>query len=201
MSTIHADQGRARRRSVRFAARTALIAALRVALLAALGVALLAGCGGSNQTSGGPLIAADKRTVAPNVKGLLLGGGTFDLAAHKGQVVVINFWASNCPPCRTEAPELEATYSATKGQGVEFLGISVRDERDKAISYLTDIKAPYGSLFDPAGEFALDFQVPPTTIPSTLVVDRQGKLASVFRGAVYQKQLEPVIRDLLAEPS
>jgi thiol-disulfide isomerase/thioredoxin len=135
------------------------------------------------------------------VKGELLGGGTFDLATHKGQVVVINFWASNCPPCRTEAPELEATYAATKGDGVQFLGISVRDERDKAISYLADIKSPYGSLFDPAGETALDFKVPPTTIPSTLVVDRKGRLASVFYGAVYQKQLEPVIRTLLAEPS
>ena len=170
----------------------------RVAALLVLLV--LAGCGSPAKMSG-PLIADKKRTAAPEVKGELLGGGTFDLATHKGQVVVINFWASNCPPCRTEAPELEATYTATKADGVQFLGISVRDERDKAMSYLTDIKSPYGSLFDPSGETALDFKVPPTTIPSTLVVDRKGRLASVFYGAVYQKQLEPVIRTLLAEPS
>jgi thiol-disulfide isomerase/thioredoxin len=169
-------------------------------LAALLVVLALAGCGGAAK-SDGPLIAAQERTVAPEVKGDLLGGGSFDLAAHKGQVIVINFWASNCPPCRTEAPELEATYTATKAEGVQFLGISVRDERDKAMSYLADIKSPYGSLFDPAGETALDFKVPPTTIPSTLVVDRKGRLASVFHGAVYQKQLEPVIRTLLAEAS
>jgi peroxiredoxin len=160
-----------------------------------------AGCSSAVKTEGGPFIQVDKRTVAPAVSGELIGGGTFDLAAHKGQVVVINFWASNCPPCRTEAPELEATYSATKADGVQFLGISVRDEMDKAKAYLTDTKVPYGSLFDPSGEQALNFQVPPNTIPSTLVVDRKGRLASVFRGVVYQKQLEPVIRTLLAEPS
>ncbi len=61
-------------------------------------VMLLAGCGGTTQS--GPIIAADKRAAAPDVRGEMLGGGTFDLAAHKGDVVVINFWASNCPPCR-----------------------------------------------------------------------------------------------------
>jgi len=167
------------------------------AILVAL--ALLAGCGGGAKADQGPLISMGKRTAAPALKGELLGGGSFDLAAHKGEVVVINFWASNCAPCRTEAPELDATYNATKGDGVAFLGISVRDERDKALSYLADIKSPYGSLFDPSGETALDFKVPPTTIPSTLVVDRAGRLASVFYGVVYQKQLEPVVRQLLAE--
>jgi thiol-disulfide isomerase/thioredoxin len=169
-----------------------------VAVLAIL--ALLAGCGGGGaKTDRGPLIAVGKRTAAPAVHGDLLGGGTFDLAAHKGEVVVINFWASNCAPCRTEAPELDATYRATKNDGVAFVGISVRDEKDKALAYLADVKTPYGSLFDPSGETALGFKVPPTTIPSTLVVDRAGRLASVFYGVVYQKQLEPVIRRLLAE--
>jgi thiol-disulfide isomerase/thioredoxin len=164
----------------------------RLALV--LTLLVLAGCGAKAQS--GPIIAAGQRTAAPEVRGEMLSGGTFDLAAHKGDVVVINFWASNCPPCRTEAPELDATYKAT---GVTFLGISVRDERDKAIAYLADVKPPYGSLFDPSGQFALGFQVPPTTIPSTLVVDRQGRLAAIFHGAVYQKQLEPVIRTLQAE--
>jgi thiol-disulfide isomerase/thioredoxin len=171
----------------------------RIGVFVAL-LALLAGCGsGGAKTDRGPLISVGKRTAAPAVKGDLLGGGTFDLAAHKGEVVVINFWASNCAPCRTEAPELDATYNATKNDGVAFVGISVRDEKDKALSYLADVKTPYGSLFDPAGETALDFKVPPTTIPSTLVVDRDGRLASIFYGVVYQKQLEPVIRQLLAE--
>jgi thiol-disulfide isomerase/thioredoxin len=172
--------------------------------LVLVALVLLAGCGGgakADRAAQGPVISMNKRTAAPAVTGELLGGGTFDLAAHKGEVVVINFWASNCAPCRTEAPELDATYNATKGDGVAFLGISVRDERDKALAYLADVKTPYGSLFDPAGETALGFKVPPTTIPSTLVIDRAGRLASVFYGVVYQKQLQPVIRQLLAEPA
>jgi thiol-disulfide isomerase/thioredoxin len=173
----------------------------RSLVLVALGLAtaVLFGCGGQAKSGGGPLIAVGQRTKAPEVKGDLLTGGSFDLAAHKGDVVVINFWASNCAPCRTEAPELDATYKATQPSGVAFLGVSVRDERDQALAYLADIKAPYGSLFDPAGATALDFKVPPTVIPSTLVVDRQGRLAGVFHGVVYQHQLEPVLRSLLAE--
>ena len=167
-------------------------------LAAALLLCVACGSGGGDA---GPFIAVGDRTQAPDVKGSLLEGGTFDLAQHKGDVVVINFWASNCAPCRTEAPELAATYDATKQDGVAFLGISIRDERDKALAYLADIKPAYGSLFDPPGRYALDFKVPPSTIPSTLVVDRKGRLASIFRGVVYQKQLEPVLRTLLAEPA
>jgi hypothetical protein len=84
---------------------------------------------------------------------------------------------------------------------VTFLGISIRDERDKALAYLADVKPAYGSLFDPPGEYALDFKVPPSTIPSTLIVDRKGRLASIFRGVVYEKQLQPVLQQLLAEPA
>jgi thiol-disulfide isomerase/thioredoxin len=196
MTPHRVDQGSPRRDLSVSRARTSLI-------VAALGcVALvLSGCGGGTKTDRGGLISVGTRTVAPAVRGTLLNGGSFDLAAHKGEVVVINFWASNCAPCRTEAPELDATYAATKADGVAFLGISVRDERDKALAYLAAIKAPYGSLFDPSGETALNFKVPPTTIPSTLVIDRVGRLASIFYGLVYQKQLEPVIRKLLAETS
>lgn len=172
-----------------------------LSLVLAGALALSAAACSSGSGDGGPFIAVGKRTQAPEVQGSLLEGGTFDLAQHKGDVVVINFWASNCAPCRTEAPELAATYDATKADGVAFLGISIRDERDKALAYLSDVKPAYGSLFDPPGEYALDFKVPPSTIPSTLVVDRKGRLASIFRGVVYQKQLQPVLRQLLAEPA
>jgi thiol-disulfide isomerase/thioredoxin len=128
-------------------------------------------------------------------------GGSFDLAQHKGGVVVVNFWASYCAPCRTEAPELEAAYAATRPDGVTFIGINVRDQRDPALAYLADIKPSWGSLFDPSAALALDFDVPPNTIPATLVVDRKGRLAAVFRSAVYREQLEPVLRQMLAEPS
>ena len=145
-------------------------------------------------------IASADRVAAPAMRGDFMDrAGSFDLAQHKGSVVVINFWASYCAPCRTEAPELEKVYSATKGDGVVFVGVNVRDQRDPAASFLADVKPSYGSIFDPPGELPLNFDVPPNTIPATLVIDRGGRVAAVIRSQVDQKLLEPIVRDLVAE--
>ncbi|MEV8514335.1 TlpA disulfide reductase family protein [Dactylosporangium sp. NPDC051484] len=162
----------------------------------------LAACTGSTPKNalGSRKIAVADRVAAPAMRGELMnGGGQFDLSQHKGQVVVVNFWASNCPPCRTEAPELEKVLAATKDQGVTFIGVNVRDQRGPANAYLADTKPTYGSIFDPSASLALDFSVPPNSIPATLVIDKAGRLAAVIRSTVDQKLLEPIVRDLLAE--
>jgi thiol-disulfide isomerase/thioredoxin len=177
-----------------------------VAVIALAVAVALAGCGGasggSGSGSGGSLveIAKSKRVAAPALTGDLLNGGTFDLSAQRGQVVVLNFWASWCPPCRVEAPDLEAVYQATKGQGATFVGIDIRDDRDKAKAF-HDGRTSYPSIFDPAGRLALDFNVPPNTIPATLIIDRSGKLAAVMRTSVHKADLEPIVTRLMAEPS
>lgn len=163
---------------------------------------LLAGCESSAPKSalGSRKISASDRVAAPAMRGDYMDiGGSFDLAQHKGQVVVINFWASYCPPCRSEAPELEKVYAATKADGVTFVGVNVHDQRDPAKAYLADIKPTYGSIFDPSASLAQDFAVPPNSIPATLVIDRDGRIAAVLRMQVDQKLLEPIVRDLLAE--
>lgn len=173
----------------------------RLVLLVALAL-VLSGCGSSTPKNalGSRKIAVGDRVAAPAIHGdYMTGGGSFALSQHKGQVVVINFWASYCAPCRSEAPELEKVLAATKADGVTFVGVNVRDQRDPANAYLADVKPTYGSIFDPAGELALDFDVPPNSIPATLVVDRSGKLAAVLRMEIDQTVLEPVVRDLLAE--
>jgi thiol-disulfide isomerase/thioredoxin len=171
----------------------------RLVLVVAL-LGALAGCGSGKQSElASRVIPADQRVAAPALHGDLMQGGSFDIAAHKGGVVVVNFWASYCAPCRTEAPELEAAYAATKADGVAFVGINVRDQRDPALAYLADVKPSWGSLFDPSAALALDFDVPPNTIPATLVVDRKGRLAAVFRAAVSREQLGSVLRKTLAE--
>ena len=71
-----------------------------------------------------------------------------------------------------------------------FLGINVQDERDKAIAFEQG-RVTYPSLFDPASRLALDFDIPPNTIPATVVLDRQGRIAAVIRGAVDQDELRP----------
>jgi thiol-disulfide isomerase/thioredoxin len=140
-----------------------------------------------------------QREAAPDLFGELLdGGGTYAPTVHAGKVVVINFWASWCAPCVSEAPELEAVYAAHKDGGVAFLGINVRDERDSARAFARQ-HTTYPSIVDTSSRLVLGFAVHPNAIPSTIVLDRQGRVAAVKYAAVIQTELEPVVTMLLEE--
>ncbi|MEU4830618.1 TlpA disulfide reductase family protein [Streptosporangium sp. NPDC023615] len=134
--------------------------------------------------------AADRK-VAPEVKGETLDGGTASLAAHRGKVVVINFWASWCAPCRAEAPVLKEISAAKKADGVVFLGIDFKDRKADALAFERGHEPGYPSIFDQPGKVALSFQgtVPPAAIPSTLIIDRQGRIAARALGAVTYSDL------------
>jgi peroxiredoxin len=80
------------------------------------------------------------------------------------------------------------------------VGVDIRDERDKARAFVAGHAMAYPSIFDPAGRAALGFsQVPPNTTPATLVVDRQGRIAAVFRKALVREELSPVVDKVAAE--
>ncbi|MFC6018783.1 TlpA family protein disulfide reductase [Plantactinospora solaniradicis] len=143
--------------------------------------------------------APEHRPEAPKVAGELLSGGNYDLAQDRGQVVVVNFWGSWCGPCRAEADDLEATYQATREQGVRFLGINIQDGRDKARAFEEAFKVTYPSVFDPPSRLALAFDIPPNSIPATVVLDREGRIAVVVRAAVQRQMLEPILTRLAAE--
>jgi thiol-disulfide isomerase/thioredoxin len=172
-------------------------------VIAVIAAAALAGCAGSPPTAqsqgGVRVIDVSERQPAPALKGELLGGdGTFELTAHAGEVVVLNFWASWCAPCVAEAPDLEQTYQATKASRVAFVGINVGDQRDPAEAFVRG-RTTYPSVFDPASKLALGFSIPPSAIPSTIVIDRKGRVAVVVRRAILRSELEPVVNQLAAE--
>ncbi|MEE6261140.1 TlpA disulfide reductase family protein [Plantactinospora sonchi] len=178
------------------------------ALLVAATMLALAGCSGGDggrwqddcTTSDGIIeCAPEHRPAAPKVAGELLDGGSYDLAQDRGQVVVVNFWGSWCAPCRAEADDLEATYQATKDQGVRFVGINIQDGRDKAQAFEQAFKVSYPSLFDPPSQLALAFDIPPNSIPATVVLDRDGRIAVVIRASTKQETLQPIVTRLAGE--
>jgi thiol-disulfide isomerase/thioredoxin len=190
------------------------------AVAGVLAVALAAGCAptrSTNTAASGRLdsrqgfvsgdgtvtvVAPATRVLAPALTGELLDGTRFDLAAHRGRVVVINFWYPSCPPCRKEAPVLERVRAATQSLGVVFVGVNTREpSRDQALVFQRRYRLGYSSLIDTDGQLVLGFRgtMAPNAIPATLVIDRAGRVAARVLGAVSTGTLRALIDDALAE--
>jgi peroxiredoxin len=177
-----------------------------VALTAVLTAGALAGCGSESwekkcATNADRVIECDpdQRPEAREVTGELLGGGTYDVATDRGKVVVVNFWGSWCNPCRAEADDMERTYQATKAKDVTFVGVNSRDDPDAAEAFERRFGVTYPSLYDRNGSVALKFDVTQVNTPSTLILDRQGRIAAAVRGATTAGVLQPVVERIAAE--
>ncbi|MGY1806762.1 redoxin domain-containing protein [Blastococcus sp. SYSU D00669] len=145
-------------------------------------------------TPAGEVIAPEERQAAPEFAGELLDGSEYSSTELGGDVAVINFWGSWCPPCRVESPEFQEVYAEVQGDGVQFLGVNVKDDRQLAQAFLDSKAITFPSLFDPRGEVALAFRdYPANAIPSTIVLDRQGRVAAVYTAAVQQDDLRSVL--------
>lgn len=146
-------------------------------------------------------IPADERPPAPEFGGPVLGGGEFDLASAEGDVVVLNVWGSWCPPCRKEAPALQAVSDELAADGVQFVGVNTRDNETGALAFEKEFGITYPSVVDPKGEALLAFRdtLPPAAIPSTLVVDRAGRLAARVLGPIGEASLRELVADIAAE--
>jgi thiol-disulfide isomerase/thioredoxin len=128
---------------------------------------------------------------------------TVSLDDFTGKVVVINVWGQWCAPCRTEITQLQKVYDKTRRVGVEFLGIDVRDNnRDAARDFIVDRKVTFPSIYDPPMRSMIAFggRYPTTVIPSTVVLDRQHRVAAVFLRELLAEDLQPVVERLAAEP-
>jgi thiol-disulfide isomerase/thioredoxin len=133
---------------------------------------------------------------------LMNEGGTISLDDFAGKVVVLNLWGSWCGPCRSEADDLQRVQDATAADGVAILGIDLRDNRDAAADFIRDRGLTWPSIYDPPGRTLLALRgYPRNTIPSTIVLDRQHRVAAIFLTELLDTDLLPVVRAVAAEES
>lgn len=145
--------------------------------------------------------AVGHRKMASSVSGTDLDGHGLSLSAYAGKVVVLNFWASWCPPCRSEAPALEQVFTDTRALGVQFIGDDIRENgASDGIHFSTAHDIDYPSFSDQASRIALAFRAAGVeTPPTTLVIDRQGRIAARGLGEMTYSQLLRVVQAVAKE--
>jgi peroxiredoxin len=107
-------------------------------------------------------------------------GQTVSLAQFKGDVVMINFWASWCGPCRQEMPLLDSIYKQYKDMGFTLLGVNVEPHASSANAWLKKTPVSYPILYDPNSQVSQLYQV--QAMPTTVIVDRKGIVRFVHNG-------------------
>ncbi|ASU80307.1 TlpA family protein disulfide reductase [Actinopolyspora erythraea] len=184
-------------------------------LLAAL-FALLSGCAGSDDAVSDngefTFVSPGGKTrlfYSPGERGRVTGlegealadaDRTLRLSDFREEVVVLNVWGSWCPPCRAEADDLQAVQDELGDEGVQVLGINVRDNRDAAQDFVHNLDVSYPSIFDPAGRSLLALDgFPRSTTPATLVLDREHRVAAIYLSEITEEGLLPKVRDVADE--
>ena len=122
--------------------------------------------------------------------------GVVALDNYRGSVIVVNFWASWCGPCRVETPELVRVAANYQERGVQFIGVDIQDSRVAAQAFIDEFGVGYPNAFDQSGRIAADYRLP--AVPGTYVIDRNGRLIYRFFGKVAEAALVPAIEAALA---
>lgn len=158
-----------------------------LALIGLLGWKLITSFGGPLETGAAPDFSLNG-----------YDGRTFTFGEHRGHVVIINFWASWCDPCREEAAYLERTWRKYADQGVIFVGVDYLDTESEALAYLDEFDITYVNGLDVGTRIADDYRI--QGVPETFYVDKSGQLRGVHIGPLVPPTLDEKIEELLAEP-
>ena len=169
-----------------------------IALFALLGWALVRS-GGNPGGLGVNAQLGEKPTVSRQA-GLfslpaLDGNATLNLEDHRGNVVMLDFWSSWCPPCRAEAPVLSQVYREYTGQPVEFIGIAIWDDEDAIGAFADEFQVTYPLVVDTKGRVALDYGV--SGIPEKFFIDETGSLQRSFVGPMSPEALRNILNEML----
>ncbi len=128
--------------------------------------------------------------VLPSDAGLASGVTELSLTDLQGRVVIVNFWASWCGPCRIEQPDLNAVHALLPDTEVVLIGVNIEDTEANALAHLAEFDVPYLSLFDPVNELAGRFSgIGARTIPTTLFLDAEGRVAARLLGLTDSREI------------
>lgn len=133
---------------------------------------------------------------APDFDLVLLDGTEVSLSDLQGQVVVLNFWASWCMPCREEAPDLQAVWEAYQDEDVVLIGIGHKDAEDASQAFVEEFRLTYPNGVDPKGRISRAYGV--TAVPETFVIDAAGKVVRFYVGQVSAADLRQQLAQLIA---
>lgn len=173
---------------------------------------LLVACGSANSSGTGDetsFVAGDgTMTLVPiadrespvELSGTTLEGQPLDITDYRGNVVVVNVWASWCAPCRAEAGELANLAKEFSNESVRFVGLNTRDSLAAAIAFNEKFKTGFPSIQDKEGQLTLAFgTLGPAATPTTIVLDKSGRPAGRILGAVTEAQLRSLVKAVLEE--
>ena len=145
-------------------------------------------------------VARNERPAAPPIElERLGGGGRGSLADYRGKVVVLNFWASWCTPCKTESPLLQRWHERIASRGGTVLGVDARDVSSDALDFVRRYRLTYPMLHDGPGDRLDPYGV--AAYPETFVIDREGRIVAIARGEVSDDFLRRNVPPLLEEPA
>ena len=146
-------------------------------------------------------VGSDQRSALPALSGTTLAGTPWKVADARDKVVVLNVWGQWCGPCVAEMPHLQQVWAqlSAAGKPVQFMGINYRDGVETAKAFLRANKITYPSLEDDGGRTLLALRGKANTTPTTLVLDRQGRIAARVSGPVTAATLSGLVNDVLGE--
>jgi thiol-disulfide isomerase/thioredoxin len=144
-------------------------------------------------------IATGQRSIDIAVSGTTLEGAALDTAGWRGKVVVVNTWGSWCPPCNAEAPDLQRTWESVQDSDVEFVGVDLRDSPETGLAFQRKFGLTYPSLRWDGGRVLLQMKGKASATPTTLVIDRAGRLAGRISGRADASTLRGMVENVLAE--
>ncbi|MFN8523612.1 MAG: TlpA disulfide reductase family protein [Chloroflexota bacterium] len=142
-----------------------------------------------------PTRSADVGQPAPDLHLKLAGSGDVDLARYRGRVVLLNFWATWCTPCKAEMPAIDRIYRAKQASGFEVLGVNLQESEDQVLGFLKEVQVSFPSLLDPTMEVARRYRA--TALPTTFIIDREGIIRYVRVGPLTDEMLEEQLAKIL----